>query len=123
MATSLFFSMLLISLGAMIAAGLLRSLLNKRFGDGNAVLIAAAAYIVVVVGVALALPDVNEVPKVSPRPCCGTSASRRSAHRQSCGRRSVCFSASSPSARFAKAGLHFVKRLLESGDKDRGSAA
>ncbi len=66
MRTSLFFSMLLISLGAMIAAGLLRSLLNKRFGDWNAVLIAAAAYIVVVVGVALALPDVNEVPEGFP---------------------------------------------------------
>ena len=50
----------------MIAAGLLRSLLNKRFGDWNAVLIAAAAYIVVVVGVALALPDVNEVPEGFP---------------------------------------------------------
>ena len=66
MRTSLYFSMLLISLGAMIAAGLLRSLLNKRFGDWNAVLIAAAAYIVVVVGVALALPDVNEVPEAFP---------------------------------------------------------
>lgn len=66
MRTSLYFSMLLISLGAMIAAGLLRSLLNKRFGDWNAALIAAGAYVAVVVGVALALPDVNEVPEAFP---------------------------------------------------------
>ena len=66
MRTSLYFSMLLISLGAIIAAGLLRTLLNKRFGDWNAALIAAGAYIVVVVGVALALPDVNEVPEGFP---------------------------------------------------------
>jgi predicted cobalt transporter CbtA len=64
--TSLYFSMLLISLGAMIAAGLLRGLLNKRFGDWNAAVIAAVAYILVVVGVGLALPDVNEVPEGFP---------------------------------------------------------
>ncbi len=66
MRTSLYFSMLLISLGAMVAAGLLRTLLNKRFGDWNAALIAAGAYSVVMVGVALALPDVNEVPEGFP---------------------------------------------------------
>ena len=97
MRTSLYFSMLLISLGAMIAAGLLRGSLNKRLGEWNATLIAAGAYIVVVVGVALALPDVNEVPEGFPASCCGTSASRRSARRQSPGRLSACFSASSPS--------------------------
>ena len=58
--------MLLISLGAMIAAGLLRSLLDKRLGGWNAALVAAGAYSVVVVGVALALPDVNEVPEGFP---------------------------------------------------------
>jgi predicted cobalt transporter CbtA len=66
MRTSLYFSMLLISLGAMIAAGLLRSLLDKRLGGWNAALVAAGAYSVVVVGVALALPDVNEVPEGFP---------------------------------------------------------
>ena len=50
----------------MIAAGLLRGSLNKRLGEWNATLIAAGAYIVVVVGVALALPDVNEVPEGFP---------------------------------------------------------
>ena len=64
--TSLYLGMLLISLGAMIAAGLLRSLLDKRLGDWNATVIAAVAYIVVVVSVALALPDVNEVPEGFP---------------------------------------------------------
>lgn len=64
--TSLYFSMLLISLGAMIAAGLIRGLLSKRLGGWNATLIAAVSYIVVVVGVALALPDVNEVPEGFP---------------------------------------------------------
>ena len=47
MRTSLYFSMLLISLGAMIAAGLLRGSLAKRLGEWNASLIAAGAYIVV----------------------------------------------------------------------------
>jgi len=64
--TSLYLAMLLISLGAMIAAGLLRSLLTKRLGDWNATVTAAVAYIVVVVGVALALPGVNEVPEGFP---------------------------------------------------------
>jgi predicted cobalt transporter CbtA len=66
MRTSLYFSMLLISLGAMIAAGLLRSSFSKRLGEWNAALIAGGAYVVVVVGVALALPDVNEVPEGFP---------------------------------------------------------
>jgi predicted cobalt transporter CbtA len=66
MRTSLYLSMLLISLGVMIAAGLLRSLLSKRFGDWNATFLAAAAYIVVVAGVGLAFPDVNEVPEGFP---------------------------------------------------------
>jgi predicted cobalt transporter CbtA len=68
MRTSLYFSMLLISLGAMIAAGLLRSPLSKRFGGWNATLIAAGAYIAAVVGVASALPDVSEVPEGFPAP-------------------------------------------------------
>lgn len=66
MRTSLYFSMLLISLGAMIAACLLRSSFSKRFGAWNAALIAGGAYIAVMVGVALAFPDVNEVPEGFP---------------------------------------------------------
>jgi predicted cobalt transporter CbtA len=66
MRTSLYFVMILISLAAMIAAGMLRLRLNPRFGGWNAALIAAATYVVVMVGVSLALPDVNEVPEAFP---------------------------------------------------------
>jgi predicted cobalt transporter CbtA len=60
--TSLYFAMILISLAAMIAAGVLRSRLEPRLGGWNSALSAVAAYIIVVAGVALALPEVNEVP-------------------------------------------------------------
>jgi predicted cobalt transporter CbtA len=66
MRTSLYFVMILISLAAMIAAGMLRLRLNPRFGGWNAALIAAASYIAVMVGVSLALPGVNEVPEAFP---------------------------------------------------------
>jgi len=54
--------MILISLASMIAAGVLRRRLEPRLGGWNAALIAAAAYIIVVAGVAFALPGINEVP-------------------------------------------------------------
>lgn len=63
MRTSLYFAMILISVAAMIAAGKVRRRLNDQFGLWNAALIAAAVYIVIMTGVALALPDVNEVPE------------------------------------------------------------
>jgi predicted cobalt transporter CbtA len=66
MRTALYFAMILISLAAMIAAGLLRLRLNARFGGWNAALIAAAGYIVVMTGVSLALPGVNETPEGFP---------------------------------------------------------
>ncbi len=66
MRTSLYFVMILLSLAAMIAAGMLRLRLNGRFGAWNAALIAAASYLVVMVGVSLALPGVNEVPEAFP---------------------------------------------------------
>lgn len=66
MRTSLYFAMILISLAAMIAAGILRLRLNPRFGNWNAALMAAAAYVVVVSVVAVALPEVNEVPEGFP---------------------------------------------------------
>ena len=50
-----------ISLAAMIAAGMLRLRLLARHGPWNAFLIAAGAYLIVVVVVGLALPPVNEV--------------------------------------------------------------
>lgn len=64
--TELYFSMLAISLAAMIAAGMLRLRLLARFGPWNAFLIAAAAYLIVVVVAGLALPPVNEVPAEFP---------------------------------------------------------
>lgn len=66
MRTELYFSMIAISLAAMIAAWMVRNRLVSRFGGWNAALIAAAAYIVVVVIVGLALPTVNEVPEGFP---------------------------------------------------------
>jgi predicted cobalt transporter CbtA len=50
----------------MIAAWMLRNRLLARFGEWNAALIAGAAYLVVVVLVAFALPGVNEVPEGFP---------------------------------------------------------
>jgi predicted cobalt transporter CbtA len=66
MRTSFYFAMILISLAAMIAAGMLRNRLNARFGVWNSALIAAGAYIVVMAAVAFALPAVNEVPQDFP---------------------------------------------------------
>ena len=62
MRTGLYFAMIAISLAAMIAAWMLRNRLLSRFGGWNAALIAGAAYLLVVIAVAAALPDVNEVP-------------------------------------------------------------
>jgi predicted cobalt transporter CbtA len=62
MRTGLYFAMIAISLAAMIGAWMLRNRLLSRVGGWNAALIAAAAYLVVVIAVAAALPDVNEVP-------------------------------------------------------------
>jgi broad specificity phosphatase PhoE len=64
--TGLYFSMIAFSLAAMIAAWMLRNRLVRRFGPWNAALIAAGAYLVVVVVVSLALPAVNEVPEGFP---------------------------------------------------------
>jgi len=66
MRTALYFSMIAISLAAMIAAGMMRLRLLPRHGPWNAFLLAAGAYLVVVVVVGLALPPVNEVPAEFP---------------------------------------------------------
>jgi predicted cobalt transporter CbtA len=66
MRTATYFSMIAISLAAMIAAWMLRNRLVQRYGGWNAALIAAAAYFIVVIGLALALPDVSEVPDEFP---------------------------------------------------------
>jgi predicted cobalt transporter CbtA len=66
MRTAFYFAMIAISLAAMIAAWMLRNRLVQRYGRWNAALIAAAAYFIVVIGVALALPEVSEVPEAFP---------------------------------------------------------
>jgi len=66
MRTSLYFAMILISLAAMIAAGMLRLRLLSQLGAWNAALIAAGVYIVVMTGVGFALPVVDEVPEGFP---------------------------------------------------------
>jgi predicted cobalt transporter CbtA len=66
MRTGLYFSMIAISLAAMIAAGMLRLRLLARHAPWNAFLISAGAYLIVVVIVGLALPAVNEVPAEFP---------------------------------------------------------
>jgi predicted cobalt transporter CbtA len=62
MRTGLYFAMIAISLAAMIAAWMLRNRLLSRIGGWNAALIAGAAYLIVMIAVAAALPEVNEVP-------------------------------------------------------------
>jgi hypothetical protein len=64
--TALYFAMIAISLAAMIASWMLRNWLVPRYGRWNAALIGVAAYLIVVVAVGLALPDVNEVPEAFP---------------------------------------------------------
>ncbi len=66
MRTELYFSMIAISLAAMIAAWMLRGRLAPQYGGRNAAIAAAAAYLAVVVVVGLALPSVNEVPEGFP---------------------------------------------------------
>jgi predicted cobalt transporter CbtA len=66
MRTELYFSTILISLAAMIGAWMVRNRLVRQYGDWNAALIAGAAYLIVMIIVALALPSVNEVPEGFP---------------------------------------------------------
>jgi predicted cobalt transporter CbtA len=66
MRTAFFFAMIAISLAAMIAAWMLRNRLAPRCGGWNAALIAGAAYLIVVIAVGAALPEVSEVPDEFP---------------------------------------------------------
>jgi predicted cobalt transporter CbtA len=60
--TALYFTMMAISIAAMVAATAMRRPLTARFGNWNATLIVAATYIVLVGIAGLLLPSVNEVP-------------------------------------------------------------
>jgi predicted cobalt transporter CbtA len=64
--TQLYFSMIAISLAAMIAAWMLFNRLILRYGGWNAAIIAVAAYVLVIVVVGLLMPNVNEVPEGFP---------------------------------------------------------
>jgi hypothetical protein len=62
MRTALYFSMIALSLAAMVAAGMLRTRLQPRLGAWNAALAAGAAYAVAMIVAGLVLPAVDEVP-------------------------------------------------------------
>jgi hypothetical protein len=61
--TALFFAMIVISVAALIFAIALGRSLVQRYGQWNATLLGAAAYIVVIAIAQYALPEVNEVPE------------------------------------------------------------
>jgi predicted cobalt transporter CbtA len=60
--TALYFSMMLLSVIAMVAAATLRNRLVPKYGQWSAALISAAVYVVAVIAVAAFLPPINEVP-------------------------------------------------------------
>lgn len=62
MRTGLYFAMVALSIAAMIGAGMLRRRLTGRYGLWAAALAAGAAYLGVMVVLALVLPSVDEVP-------------------------------------------------------------
>jgi hypothetical protein len=64
--TALYFSMIALSLAAIIGAGMLRLRLQPRLGGWNACLVAAGAYVVAISVIGLALPAFNEVPEHFP---------------------------------------------------------
>jgi Probable cobalt transporter subunit (CbtA) len=64
--TALYFTMMAISIAAMIGAFSLKRLLVRRLGDWNSTLAVAAYYVVIVAIAGLLLPPVNEVPELFP---------------------------------------------------------
>jgi hypothetical protein len=63
MRTGVYLALLVISVGAMVLAVLLRKRLVAGYGGWNATLIAGAAYVVAVGACYLVLPGINEVPQ------------------------------------------------------------
>jgi len=61
--TALFFTMIVISVAALIVAVLLARSLTKRLGQWNAGLVGAAAYVLIVVIAQYVLPTIDEVPE------------------------------------------------------------
>jgi predicted cobalt transporter CbtA len=64
--TTLYFTMIVVSLAAMLGSAMLRNRLVARHGAWNASLIAGALYLAVLIVVSVALPSVNEVPEQFP---------------------------------------------------------
>jgi predicted cobalt transporter CbtA len=64
--TALYFTMMAISIAAMVAATAIKRPLMARFGNWNAALLVAALYLVLVWIAGLLLPSVNEVPDAFP---------------------------------------------------------
>ena len=64
--TALYFILMAISITAMVGTAILRKRLVMRHGAWSAALMAAAAYLIVVIAAQLLLPDVNEVPDAFP---------------------------------------------------------
>ena len=64
--TALFMLMLVISIAAAALAAYLRNRFSDSLGAWNATLVGGAAFIVVIVGAALLLPAINEVPDTFP---------------------------------------------------------
>jgi predicted cobalt transporter CbtA len=64
--TALYFVMIALSIAAALAAVSLKRLLLPRFGDWNATVIAASAYVVLAALAAFALPAIEEVPDQFP---------------------------------------------------------
>lgn len=64
--TALYFSMIALSLAAIIGAGMLRLRLQPRLGGWNACLVAAGVYLVAIALIGASLPAFNEVPEHFP---------------------------------------------------------
>lgn len=66
MRTALYFTMIALSLAAIVAAGMLRGRLHRRYGAWNAALIAGAVYLAAMIVTCRMLPAINEVPEQFP---------------------------------------------------------
>jgi Probable cobalt transporter subunit (CbtA) len=64
--TTLYFTMLAISVLSAVSAVRLRAILSRRLGGGAATLLSLGAFIAIVVGAGLALPGIHEVPAQFP---------------------------------------------------------
>jgi len=63
--TALYLAMVVLSVGALVAAVVVRRKLVARFGAWNATLLAGGGYVVAMAACYLALPGVNEVPQAA----------------------------------------------------------